>query len=154
MKKAGFFRLFIRSLPEIWFFQVVIGAILWLPMTVLNTVYKAIAASGDFAVTTANLRTLLSPRVLEMLVCGFLLVLLLVVGEICAPICLCEAIQKQEKTGVWTVNTRRAMKRFLDSEADMIITDDILMAIDVQKELDDRTDYDVIRDRSSDLWFY
>lgn len=46
------------------------------------------------------------------------------------------------------------MKRFLDSEADMVITDDILMAVDVQKELDERTDYDVIKDRSSDLWFY
>ena len=46
------------------------------------------------------------------------------------------------------------MKRFLDSEADMVITDDILMAIDVQKVLDERTDYDVIKDRSSDLWFY
>lgn len=39
-------------------------------------------------------------------------------------------------------------------ERDMVITDDILMAIEVQKELDERTDYDVIKDRSSDLWFY
>ena len=59
-----------------------------------------------------------------------------------------------KKAGVWTVNTRRAMKRFLDSEADMVIPDDILMSIDVQKELDERTDYDIIKDRSSDLWFY
>ncbi len=88
MKKTGFFRLCIRSLPEIWFCQVVIGAILWFPMTALNTVVTTIASSGDFAVTTANIRSFLSPRVLEMLVCSFLLVLLLVVGEICAPICL------------------------------------------------------------------
>ena len=33
MKKTGFFRLFLRSLPEIWFCQVVIGAILWFPTT-------------------------------------------------------------------------------------------------------------------------
>ena len=59
-----------------------------------------------------------------------------------------------KKAGVWTVNTRRAMTRFLDSEVDFVITDDILMAIDVQKVLDERTDYDVIKDRSSDLWFY
>ena len=59
-----------------------------------------------------------------------------------------------KRVGVWTVNTKRAMKRFLDSEADMVITDDILMSIDVQKELDERTDYDIIKDRSSDLWFY
>lgn len=46
------------------------------------------------------------------------------------------------------------MRRFLDSEEDMIITDDILMANKVQKELDERSDYEVLRDRSSDLWFY
>ena len=103
MKKTGFLRLFIRSLPEIWFCQVVIGAILWFPMTALNTVITTIATSGDFAVTTANIRSFLSPKVLEMLVCSFLLVLLLLVGEICAPICLCESIQKQEKTGVLSV---------------------------------------------------
>ena len=60
MKKIGFFRLFIRSLPEIWFCQVVIGAILWFPMTALNTVVTTIAASDDFAVTTANIRSFLS----------------------------------------------------------------------------------------------
>ena len=59
-----------------------------------------------------------------------------------------------KRASVWTVNTRRAMTRFLDSEVDFVITDDILMAIDVQKELDERTDYDIIKDRSSDLWFY
>ena len=106
MKKTGFFRLFIRSLPEIWFFQVVIGAVLWFPMTVLNTVIAAIAASGDFAVTTANMEMLLSPRVLEMLVCSFLLVLLLIIGEIFAPIYLSEAIQKQEKAGVFSIIKR------------------------------------------------
>ena len=59
-----------------------------------------------------------------------------------------------KKVGVWTVNTEPAMRRFLDSEADMVITDDILMANEVQKELDERTDYEVLEDRSSDLWFY
>ena len=46
------------------------------------------------------------------------------------------------------------MRKFLDSEADMGITDDILMANEVQKELDERADYDILKDRSSDLWFY
>ena len=59
-----------------------------------------------------------------------------------------------KKAGVWTVNTERSMKRFLDSEVDMVITDDILMANDMQKELDERTDFDVINERSADLWFY
>ena len=59
-----------------------------------------------------------------------------------------------KKAGVWTVNTERAMRKFLDSEADMVITDDILMANEVQKELDERADYDILKDRSPDLWFY
>ena len=90
------------------------GAILWFPMTALNTVITTIATSSDFAVTTANIRSFLSPKVLEMLVCSFLLVLLLLVGEICAPICLCESIQKQEKTGVLSVIKKsiKALPRF------------------------------------------
>ena len=123
MKKTGFLRLFIRSLPEIWFCQVVIGAILWFPMSVLNTVITTIATSGDFAVTTANIRSFLSPRALEMLVCSFLLVLLLLVGEICAPICLSEAIQKQEKTGVFSILKKsiKALPRFFTPSGLLIL---------------------------------
>ena len=123
MKKTGFLRLFIRSLPEIWFCQVMIGAILWYPMTALNTVITTIAASGDFALTTANIRSFLSPRALEMLACSFLLVLLLVVGEICAPICLCEAIQKQEKTGVFSIIKKsiKAVPRFFTPSGFLIL---------------------------------
>ena len=123
MKKTGFLRLFIRSLPEIWFCQVVIGAILWFPMTTLNTVVTTIAASGDFALTTANIRSFLSLRVLEMLACSFLLVLLLVVGEICAPIFLCEAIQKQEKTGVFSIIKKsiKALPRFFTPSGFLIL---------------------------------
>lgn len=123
MKKTGFLRLFIRSLPEIWFCQVVIGAILWFPMTALNTVITTIATSSDFAVTTANIRSFLSPKVLEMLVCSFLLVLLLLVGEICAPICLSEAIQKQEKTGVFSILKKSimALPRFFSPSGLLIL---------------------------------
>ena len=41
----------------------------------------------------------LSWKTLEMPGCGFLLVFLLFVGEIFAPIYLCDAIRKQKKTG-------------------------------------------------------
>ena len=34
-----------------------------------------------------------------------------------------------KRVGVWTVNTKRSMKSFLDSEADMVITDDILLKL-------------------------
>lgn len=111
------------ALPEIWFCQVVIGAILWFPMTALNTFLTAIAASGDFSVTTANPETLLSPRAAQMLACSFLMVLFLLVGEICAPICLSEAIQKQEKTGVFSILKKsiRALPRFFTPSGLLIL---------------------------------
>ena len=92
-----------RSLPEIWFLQVVIGIVLWFPMTVLNTVFMALSTSGDFSATTANIKTFLSPKVLEMLACCFLMVLLLIIGEIFVPIFLSVAIQKQEKIRVFSI---------------------------------------------------
>lgn len=53
----------------------------------------------------------------------FLLVLLLVVGEICAPICLCEAIQKQEKTGVFSIIKKsiKALPRFFTPSGFLIL---------------------------------
>ena len=123
MKKTGFLRLFIRSLPEIWFCQAVIGAILWFPMTILNTIFLTLSTLGESSATTASIRTLLTPRVLEMLACSFLLVLLLLVGEICAPICLCESIQKQEKTGVFPIIKKsvKALPRFFTPSGLLIL---------------------------------
>ena len=123
MKKTGFLRLFIRSLPEIWFCQAVIGAILWFPMTILNTIFLTLSTLGESSATTASIRTLLTPRVLEMLACSFLLVLVLLVGEICAPICLCESIQKQEKTGVFPIikKSLKALPRFFTPSGLLIL---------------------------------
>lgn len=53
---------------------------------------------------------------------------------------------------VWTVNTEEAMRKFLDSEADAIITDEIELAERVQKELDERTEYEVLEAKLSDFW--
>lgn len=50
---------------------------------------------------------------------------------------------------VWTVNTRQGMYRFLDSNIDAIITDEILLAEEVQAMLDDRTDLEVLEDKLS-----
>lgn len=47
---------------------------------------------------------------------------------------------------VWTVNTREGMYNFLDSWLDAMITDEILLAEEVQAELDDRTDLEVMED--------
>lgn len=48
---------------------------------------------------------------------------------------------------VWTVNTETSLKHFLDSTADAIITDEIVLAEEVQKQLDSRTEYQVLQDR-------
>ena len=55
-------------------------------------------------------------------------------------------LEAGKQVGVWTVNTSEAMHHFLDSPASLIITDDIDRALKVQKELDDRSDYEVLRD--------
>ena len=52
-----------------------------------------------------------------------------------------------KKAVVWTVNTETSLKHFLDSTADAIITDEIVLAEAVQKQLDSRTEYQVLQDR-------
>lgn len=56
-----------------------------------------------------------------------------------------EAAGKQ--TGIWTVNKEDGMKRFMNSGADYIITDEIPMALRMQEELKKRTDVELMRDR-------
>ncbi|MBO4266591.1 MAG: glycerophosphoryl diester phosphodiesterase membrane domain-containing protein [Lachnospiraceae bacterium] len=53
---------------------------------------------------------------------------------------------------VWTVNTEKSMRKFLDSDVDGVITDEIELAERVQKELDERTEYEVFEDKLEDLW--
>lgn len=55
--------------------------------------------------------------------------------------------EKGKKAAVWTVNTRDGLKHFLDSDVDCIITDEIPEALEVKKELEERTDLQIIRDR-------
>ncbi len=56
-------------------------------------------------------------------------------------------IHSSEKNAfVWTVNTERSLRSFLDSNVDAIITDEIRDARDVQKELSHRTDAEKILD--------
>ncbi|MCR5627074.1 MAG: glycerophosphoryl diester phosphodiesterase membrane domain-containing protein [Lachnospiraceae bacterium] len=48
---------------------------------------------------------------------------------------------------VWTVNTQEGMYKFLDSDIDGVITDEIGLAEDVQALLDERTDLQVLEDK-------
>ena len=51
-----------------------------------------------------------------------------------------------KKTGVWTVNTQDGMRSIMLRRPDVIITDEILLAQQVQEELDARSDYQILRD--------
>ena len=53
---------------------------------------------------------------------------------------------------VWTVNTPESMYRFLDSNVDAVITDEIRMAKETQSILDARSDLQVIRDKITYVW--
>ena len=54
---------------------------------------------------------------------------------------------------VWTVNTESSMQSFLDSSADGVITDEILLAKKVQAELDGRTDLQLLHHRLGSIWY-
>jgi len=56
--------------------------------------------------------------------------------------------QAGKKVGVWTVNTYESMYHFRDATVDAIITDDLILAEDVQKELEERTDLVIVEDRT------
>ena len=53
---------------------------------------------------------------------------------------------------VWTVNTEDSMHKFLDSSCDAVITDQVELAEKVQVELDQRSDFQIIRDKFSNLF--
>ncbi|MCR5453057.1 MAG: glycerophosphoryl diester phosphodiesterase membrane domain-containing protein [Lachnospiraceae bacterium] len=48
---------------------------------------------------------------------------------------------------VWTVNTFENMYKFLDSDIDGVITDEVILSEEVQAILDDRTDLEVLQDK-------
>ncbi|MGI6220952.1 MAG: glycerophosphodiester phosphodiesterase family protein [Coriobacteriales bacterium] len=54
---------------------------------------------------------------------------------------------------VWTVNTEKGMRKFLDSSVDAVITDEIPLAEEIQAKLDSRTDLQVMEDQLGEVWF-
>ena len=57
-----------------------------------------------------------------------------------------------KRVGVWTVNTDNGIKKFLNGPADLIITDYIDTAEEIQAQLDKRNDFEVIEDAFEDYW--
>ena len=53
---------------------------------------------------------------------------------------------------VWTVNSKDGMQKFLDSNIDAVITDEIELALLVREELDSRTEFEVLEARLEDIW--
>jgi glycerophosphoryl diester phosphodiesterase len=53
---------------------------------------------------------------------------------------------------VWTVNTEDSMHRFFDSSCDAVITDQVELAEKVQAEMDQRSDFQIIRDKFSNIF--
>ena len=60
--------------------------------------------------------------------------------ELATSITVDDFHEKEKKILVWTVNSKRSQKYFLDSECDAIITDNITQAAEVRTELEGRDD--------------
>ena len=65
---------------------------------------------------------------------------------------IAEAHDAGKQIGVWTVNDSNGLSRFLDSEVDYIITDDIRLAKETEQDLLARTPYEVFEDRLGNFW--
>ena len=65
---------------------------------------------------------------------------------------IAEAHAAGKQVGVWTVNDSNGLSRFLDSEVDYIITDDIRLAKETEQALLSRTPYEVFEDRLGNFW--
>ena len=48
--------------------------------------------------------------------------------------------------GVWTVNSKQSLQKFLDKDIELVITDQLILASEVQQELDGRDDMQLIVD--------
>lgn len=57
-----------------------------------------------------------------------------------------------KKAMVWTVNTREGMLKFLDSDIDAIITDQVELVSQVEKTLKNRDEFAVLRDKLGNFW--
>ena len=54
--------------------------------------------------------------------------------------------EKGKTSGIWTVNTKNGMINAFDSGTDTIITDDIILYNDINKEMKNRTDFEILKD--------
>lgn len=69
-----------------------------------------------------------------------------------SPILYANAHDGGKQVAVWTPNTERALRNFMDSDVDYITTDEVELAEKVRKDLDSRTERELIIDRLQDFW--
>ncbi len=53
---------------------------------------------------------------------------------------------------VWTPNSESSLRLFMDSDVDYITTDEVELSQKVRKDLDSRTEREIIKDRLQDFW--
>lgn len=68
------------------------------------------------------------------------------------PLIYAQAHSGGKEVAVWTPNTDQALRTFMDSDVDYITTDEIEIAEQVRKDLDARTERELIIDRLQDFW--
>ena len=69
-----------------------------------------------------------------------------------SPLIYAQAHSGGKEVAVWTPNTDQALRTFMDSDVDYITTDEIEIAEQVRKDLDARTERELIIDRLQDFW--
>ena len=69
-----------------------------------------------------------------------------------SPIIYAMAHSNGKKVDVWTPNTEKSLRLFMDSDVDYITTDEVALAEKVRKDLDSRTQRQLIIDRLQDFW--
>ncbi len=69
-----------------------------------------------------------------------------------SPTLYADAHAAGKEVAVWTPNTERALRDIMDSDVDYITTDEIVLTEKVRKDLDSRTERELITDRLQDFW--
>ncbi len=69
-----------------------------------------------------------------------------------SPLIYFNAHANGKKVDVWTPNSEDSLRLFMDSDVDYITTDEVELSQKVRKDLDSRTEREIIKDRLQDFW--
>ncbi|MBQ7584433.1 MAG: glycerophosphoryl diester phosphodiesterase membrane domain-containing protein [Lachnospiraceae bacterium] len=122
-KPVSFIKLFLRAIPDIWYFEVVTGILVIFPMAAVGDSIRFVADSSGSAITTANILNLLSWRTVLLIILGVLLVFLSVTTEVTGPIYMSRDLISGEECRVFKILKEGflAGKRFLNPSGALMI---------------------------------